>query len=151
MFVLKSKVGMLHNTFFFISTNLVWGKTKLLIVLFFKDFIILFSDRGGGREKDWERNISVWLPLMLTPWRPGLQARHVPWLGNELATLWFVSWCSIYWATPTRAYFLKLLFKYSFLHFPPATPPWPPISTSHPPSYPNRQNFYWEAIICHSY
>ena len=30
---------------------------------FFKDFIYLFLDRGEGREKEWERNINVWLPL----------------------------------------------------------------------------------------
>ena len=31
---------------------------------FFKDFIHLSSDRGEGREKERERNINVWLPLM---------------------------------------------------------------------------------------
>ena len=31
--------------------------------LFKKDFIYLCLDRGQGREKDWERNINVWLPL----------------------------------------------------------------------------------------
>ena len=30
---------------------------------FLKDFIYLFLDRGGGREKERERNISVWLSL----------------------------------------------------------------------------------------
>ena len=29
-----------------------------------KDFIYLFLDRGEEREKERERNISVWLPLM---------------------------------------------------------------------------------------
>ena len=32
--------------------------------LFFKDFIYLFIDRGEGKEKERERNISVWLPLV---------------------------------------------------------------------------------------
>ena len=32
--------------------------------LFF-NFISLFLDRGEGREKERERNISVWLPLVL--------------------------------------------------------------------------------------
>ena len=31
---------------------------------FFKVFIYLFLERGEGREKERERNISVWLPLM---------------------------------------------------------------------------------------
>ena len=30
-------------------------------------FIYLFLERGGGREKERERNISVWLPLMHPP------------------------------------------------------------------------------------
>ena len=31
---------------------------------FLKDFIYLFLERGEGREKERERNISVWLPLV---------------------------------------------------------------------------------------
>ena len=31
--------------------------------VFFIDFTYLFLERGGGREKERERNISVWLPL----------------------------------------------------------------------------------------
>ena len=31
--------------------------------LFFKDFMYLFLERGVGREKERERNISVWLPF----------------------------------------------------------------------------------------
>ena len=30
----------------------------------FKDFIYLFLGRGEGREKEGERNINVWLPLV---------------------------------------------------------------------------------------
>ena len=37
---------------------------KNQIVLFFKDFIYLFLDRGKEREEEGERNINVWLPLM---------------------------------------------------------------------------------------
>ena len=36
-------------------------------------------------------------------WGPGLQPRHVPWLGIDLATLWFAGRCSIHWATPATA------------------------------------------------
>ena len=36
---------------------------KNFIFYFFKDFIYLCLERGGGKEKERERNISVWLPL----------------------------------------------------------------------------------------
>ena len=31
---------------------------------FLKDFSYLFLDRGEGREKERERNMNVWLPLV---------------------------------------------------------------------------------------
>ena len=39
-------------------------------------------------------------------WGPGLQPRHVPWLGIEPVTFWFAGQHSIHWATPTRASFM---------------------------------------------
>ena len=46
---------------------------------FKKYFIYLFLERGEGREKKSEGNISVWFPLTHTPYRgPGPQPRHVP-------------------------------------------------------------------------
>ena len=39
--------------------------------LFLKDFIYLFLDREKGREKERERNITVWLPLECPPWGSG--------------------------------------------------------------------------------
>ena len=82
----------------------------------------LFIFRGERREKEKERNINVWLPLVHTPnWGPGLQPRHVPWLGIEPVTLWFTGWCSVFWATPTRAFscisykHLKILFLW-YIH-----------------------------------
>ena len=53
---------------------------SILFNLFFKDFIyLLFLDRGEGRETEWERNITVWLPLSHTPyWGPGPQPRYMP-------------------------------------------------------------------------
>ena len=36
-------------------------------LLFFKDFICLFLERGERREKERERNINVWLPLVHPP------------------------------------------------------------------------------------
>ena len=74
-------------------------------LLFFKDFIYLFLERGEGRE----RNINVWLLLMhlaLETWPT--KPRHVPWLGIKPATLWFSGWHSIHWATLARAVLLVL-------------------------------------------
>ena len=86
---------------------------------FFKDFIYLFLDRGVGREKERERNINVWLPLVHSR-GPGPQPRHVPWLGIEPATLWFAGRHSINWATQARAacYIFVYLSDYFFgAHF----------------------------------
>ena len=70
-------------------------------LIFFKDFIYLFLEKGEGREK--ERETSMCGCLSCTPnWGPGPQPRHVPCLGIELATLWFTGW---HWATPARALF----------------------------------------------
>ena len=41
----------------------------------FKDFTYLFLERGEGREKERERNINVWLPLM---WPPTGHLAHNP-------------------------------------------------------------------------
>ena len=66
----------------------------------------VFIERGERRKKERERNVNVWLPLM-HPYRgPGLQLRHVPWLGIELVTLCFAAWCSVHWDIPARALFL---------------------------------------------
>ena len=57
--------------------------------LFFKDFVYLFLDKGEWKEKERERNISVWLPLMHPlsgPW-PATQACALT--GNQPVTLWF--------------------------------------------------------------
>ena len=79
----------------------------------------LFLERREGREKERERNINVWDMSCLShapKCGPVLQSRHVPWLGIELATLWFTASCSIPWATPTRAK-LSFLIIYIFKFF----------------------------------
>ena len=38
-------------------------------------------------------------------WGPGLQPRHVSWLGMEPVTLWFTGWHSIHGGTPARLFF----------------------------------------------
>ena len=43
------------------------------LLLFYKDFTYLFLKRGKGNEKEREKNINVWLPLVLPT---GDQARN---------------------------------------------------------------------------
>ena len=40
------------------------GKFNVIELYFLKDFIYLFLEREEGREKERERNINVWLPLV---------------------------------------------------------------------------------------
>ena len=58
------------------------------LILFFKDFVYLFLERGERREKERERNISVWLPLM----RPLLgiwpQTQACALTRNQTSDLW---------------------------------------------------------------
>ena len=37
------------------------------LVFIFEDFIYLFLEREEGKQKERERNINVWLPLMCPP------------------------------------------------------------------------------------
>ena len=37
---------------------------KIVLFIYFLDFVYLFLERGEGKEKEGERNIYVWLPLM---------------------------------------------------------------------------------------
>ena len=39
-------------------------KKGIKLNVFLKDFVYLFLERGEGREKERERNINVWLPVM---------------------------------------------------------------------------------------
>ena len=68
--------------------------------ILFLNFIYLFLGKGR-RERG--RDINVWLPLVCPQWGPGLQPRHVPWLGTELVTLWFAGPCPTHWGIPARA------------------------------------------------
>ena len=85
--------------------------------IFFKDFIYLFLHRGEGWEKQREK-ISMCGCLLHAPyWGPGLNPRHVPWLGIELATLGFAGQHSIHWATPARAIWLKFIMSWNLYIF----------------------------------
>ena len=51
-----------------------------------KDYIYLFLERGEGREKERERNINAWLPLvrpLLGTWL-ATQAYALDWESNQL-------------------------------------------------------------------
>ena len=59
---------------------------------------------GREGEREGEKHQCIVTYLSHTPnWGPGPQPRHVPWLGIEPVTLWFIGPCSIHWATPARA------------------------------------------------
>ena len=75
--------------------NLEFIYKKLCIYSFFKKKI-LFIFRERGREKERERNISVWLPLLcplLGTW-PATQACALT--GNRTGDLWFTEQHSIH-------------------------------------------------------
>ena len=70
---------------------------------------LLFSERGGEGERNGEKHQCVRDTLISClsyhpNWGPGLQPRHVPWLGIELATFWFIGRHSVHWTTPARAF-----------------------------------------------
>ena len=75
----------------------------------------LFTNRGKGRERG--RETSMCGCLSCAPyWGPGLQPRHVPWPGIELATPWSAVQHWIHWASPTTAGFSFLDSEYKWYH-----------------------------------
>ena len=80
-------------------------KTKWVDRRYFKLFLkmsFIYFQREEGKEKG--RETSMCGCFSCVPhWGPGPQPRHVPWLGIQLAILWFTGRCSIRWATPARA------------------------------------------------
>ena len=97
-------------------------KPKFFFLRFFK---FIFREGKGGRKRGRETSMCGFY-LSAPYWRPGIQPRHVSWLGIELATLWFVVRHSIHWATPARAknpdfFVLFVLFLISlYKQFPPS-------------------------------
>ena len=69
-----------RNTFF----------DAVLSFFFLRFYLFIFRERGKEGER--ERETSMYDSLSLGPQRrPGLQPRHVPWLGIEPAILWFTA------------------------------------------------------------
>ena len=55
-----------------IPSTSIHAVAKGKISIFFKkDLIYLFLERGRGKEKEMQRNINVWLPLVCPNWGPG--------------------------------------------------------------------------------
>ena len=107
------------------SVGISWhrsAKGKLLMTMREKHYLkppiclkyfIIFRQSGRegereGGEREGEKESGC---LLSTPWGPGPQPRHVPWLGIEPATLWFTGRHSIHWATPARAETLYLILQ----------------------------------------
>ena len=90
----------------------------LLFYSFWKILFIYFYREGKGRRKR-GRETSMCGCLSHAPyWGPGLQPRHVPWLGIELETLWFTGRHPIHWATPARAIILLTVFLMLYFLYP---------------------------------
>ena len=99
-----------HNVEYF---NLTCETAGLCLYFYF------FTERKRGRKRG--RETPVCGCLSCTPHRgPGLQPRHVPWLGIEPGAPWFTGRYSIHWATPARAelclYYLSKIFLILTLH-----------------------------------
>ena len=86
---------------------LFWVCLEAIGVFFFflRLHLFIFTERRkeGGSERNIDVGERVISFLSRAPnWGPGLQPRHVPWLGIQLVTLWFAGLCLIHWATPAR-------------------------------------------------
>ena len=68
---------------------------------FLKILLIYLRERRKKEEREGEKHQCV--VASYAHWGPGLQHRHLPWLGIKPAMLRFAGWCLIHWATPGRA------------------------------------------------
>ena len=100
MFGVTSKMSLSYSDNLLITCGWFISHTSFFLK---KDFLYLFLERREGREKDRERTSMCGCPLH-APYRgPGLQPRHVPWLGIEPMILCFTDPCLIHWVTSARA------------------------------------------------
>ena len=103
----KSKNTFIHPCFhtlvFYQVINISLVKSALYVnICSFLKKILFFLEGKGVRQRG--KETSVCGCLSNTPhWGPGLQPRHVPWLGIEPVTLWFTGQHSVHWATRARA------------------------------------------------
>ena len=85
-----------------------------ILVLFF------YGERKGGRKRGratltCERNINWLVASHNHHWQPGLQPRHVPWLGIKPVTFRFVGCRSNQWVTPAWGKYANFSF-YRIVH-----------------------------------
>ena len=77
-------------------------------LLFLRFYLFTVKERGGGREKERERNMDVWGDTSIgclshaPNWRLSLRPGHVPQLGIEQETGWFKGQHSVHWTIPAR-------------------------------------------------
>ena len=90
----------LSNSGIFFTYTSPTTTTKVTLSLTFKNlFIYLFLERREGRKTGRETSMCErYIDLLhlsclshIPTWGPGLQPRHVPWLGIKRATLWFAA------------------------------------------------------------
>ena len=73
---------------------------------FLRFYLFIFRERG----REVERETSTCGCLLHAPyWGPGLQPRHVLWLGIELVTLCFTGLSSVHWAIPARVEYIHAI------------------------------------------
>ena len=87
-----------RGSFLFFSFHFFYN-----IHLFKKVLFIYFLERGEGREKERDRNINVWLPLMWPPLETWPTTQACALSGNRTRDPLIHSPRSIHWATPARA------------------------------------------------
>ena len=85
-----------------------YGSLVKIIISFFKRFYLFIFRERGRRDKERKkhrcmRDTSISCLLHAPNRGPGLQPRHVPWLGVEPATFQFTGQHSVRWATLARA------------------------------------------------
>ena len=76
-----SSFSVLSNIYYFVGNI----SHSFSLLSFFKDFIYLFLETGERKDKERERNISVWLPFicpLLETW-PSTQAWALDWESNQ--------------------------------------------------------------------
>ena len=65
------------------------GRKVKLINFFLRFYLFIFIERMGG-EREGEKYQCVVASHVAPHWGPGPQSRHVPRLGIEPVTLWFI-------------------------------------------------------------